>query len=248
MAVVRAQPRQVPGRARLRHAVDREPRQRPHRPLSPRASARPLSPAPSCRRSPASTCARRRRKRAAGCRRCWSTAIAETLARGQQSLLFLNRRGYAPLTLCRSLRPSLRMPAVHGLAGRASLPPPAQLPPLRLLAAAPRDVPEVRRGGLARRLRPGRRARRRGSGRALSRSARCALLSSDLIPGLDRNARDHPLDRGRRGRHHHRHADRGQGPPLPRISTPSASSTAISASAWAPIRAPASAPSSCCIR
>ncbi|MBX2806419.1 MAG: primosomal protein N' [Hyphomicrobiales bacterium] len=29
-------------------------------------------------------------------------AITETLARGQQSLLFLNRRGYAPLTLCRS--------------------------------------------------------------------------------------------------------------------------------------------------
>src|SRR5690606_1797765 len=29
-------------------------------------------------------------------------AISETLAKGQQSLLFLNRRGYAPLTLCRS--------------------------------------------------------------------------------------------------------------------------------------------------
>lgn len=29
------------------------------------------------------------------------TAIEETLARGEQALLFLNRRGYAPLTLCR---------------------------------------------------------------------------------------------------------------------------------------------------
>lgn len=29
-------------------------------------------------------------------------ALTETLARGQQSLLFLNRRGYAPLTLCRT--------------------------------------------------------------------------------------------------------------------------------------------------
>ena len=29
-------------------------------------------------------------------------AIEETLARGEQSLLFLNRRGYAPLTLCRT--------------------------------------------------------------------------------------------------------------------------------------------------
>ncbi|VVT04807.1 Primosomal protein N' [Sphingomonas sp. EC-HK361] len=30
------------------------------------------------------------------------TAMEETLARGEQSLLFLNRRGYAPLTLCRT--------------------------------------------------------------------------------------------------------------------------------------------------
>lgn len=30
------------------------------------------------------------------------SALAETLAEGRQSLLFLNRRGYAPLTLCRS--------------------------------------------------------------------------------------------------------------------------------------------------
>jgi primosomal protein N' (replication factor Y) len=30
------------------------------------------------------------------------TAIDETLARGEQALLFLNRRGYAPLTLCRA--------------------------------------------------------------------------------------------------------------------------------------------------
>ncbi|MEO0799035.1 MAG: primosomal protein N' [Pseudomonadota bacterium] len=37
-------------------------------------------------------------------------AMTETLASGQQSLLFLNRRGYAPLTLCRSCGHRLECP------------------------------------------------------------------------------------------------------------------------------------------
>ena len=38
------------------------------------------------------------------------TAITETLARGEQSLLFLNRRGYAPLVLCRACGEKLTAP------------------------------------------------------------------------------------------------------------------------------------------
>jgi primosomal protein N' (replication factor Y) len=39
-----------------------------------------------------------------------TTAIAETLARGEQSLLFLNRRGYAPLVLCRACGERMKAP------------------------------------------------------------------------------------------------------------------------------------------
>jgi primosomal protein N' (replication factor Y) len=38
------------------------------------------------------------------------SAMAETLARGEQSLLFLNRRGYAPLVLCRACGERLKAP------------------------------------------------------------------------------------------------------------------------------------------
>ena len=51
-------------------------------------------------------------------------AMRETLARGEQSLLFLNRRGYAPLTLCRTCGHRLNCPTCtswlveHRRAGR----------------------------------------------------------------------------------------------------------------------------------
>ncbi len=52
------------------------------------------------------------------------TALEETLAAGQQSLLFLNRRGYAPLTLCRACGERIGCPdcsawlVEHRLVGR----------------------------------------------------------------------------------------------------------------------------------
>jgi len=52
------------------------------------------------------------------------TAVCETVAEGSQALLFLNRRGYAPLTLCRTCGHRLRCPnctawlVEHRLAGR----------------------------------------------------------------------------------------------------------------------------------
>ncbi|MEJ2016538.1 MAG: primosomal protein N', partial [Limibacillus sp.] len=51
-------------------------------------------------------------------------AVTETLARGEQALLFLNRRGYAPLTLCKACNHRLECPSCtallveHRLSGR----------------------------------------------------------------------------------------------------------------------------------
>ena len=71
---------------------------------------RPLPPAARCRRGMAARCCPRSRRST-----CATTpperghflappliaAVRDTLARGEQAMLFLNRRGYAPLTLCR---------------------------------------------------------------------------------------------------------------------------------------------------
>ena len=48
-----------------------------------------------------SICAGIRRSAAASCRRYLLKQIGKAVGRGEQALLFLNRRGYAPLTLCR---------------------------------------------------------------------------------------------------------------------------------------------------
>lgn len=111
------------------------------------------------------------------------SAMAETLEKGQQSLLFLNRRGYAPLTLCRTCGHKFECPQCsawlveHRFKKRLnchhcgfSLPLPEKCPkcatPDSMVACGPgveRVAEEV-----AERF----------------PQARVALLSSDLIPGL----------------------------------------------------------------
>ena len=110
-------------------------------------------------------------------------AIAETLSKKQQSLLFLNRRGYAPLTLCRKCGHRFECPQCtawlveHRFKGRLnchhcgfSMPPPAKCPscgePEALVACGP-GVERVAEEVSER-----------------FPEARVALLSSDLIPGL----------------------------------------------------------------
>jgi primosomal protein N' (replication factor Y) len=111
-------------------------------------------------------------------------AVAHTLAQRQQSLLFLNRRGYAPLTLCRSCGHRVECPQCtawlveHRFRHRLnchhcgfSLPIPEKCPkcgePGSLVACGPgveRVAEEVQER---------------------FPEARLALLSSDLIPGLE---------------------------------------------------------------
>ena len=69
------------------------------------------------------------------------------------------------------LRLRVRMPELLGVAGRAPIPPPARMPPLRHLHSHPRDLPELRGRAFARAVRARRRAHRRGGGGALSRRA-----------------------------------------------------------------------------
>ena len=64
-------------------------------------AARPLRRRAAARHGRARPARRTRRRAAAGWRRLWSRALEANLEAGEQSLLFLNRRGYAPLTLCR---------------------------------------------------------------------------------------------------------------------------------------------------
>ena len=110
-------------------------------------------------------------------------AVAETLADGQQALLFLNRRGYAPLTLCRSCGHRMECPQCtawlveHRFRGRLhchhcgfSIPMPEKCPKCADMGSLVACGPGVERV----------------AEEVTERfpEAKLALLSSDLIPGI----------------------------------------------------------------
>jgi primosomal protein N' (replication factor Y) len=126
-------------------------------------------------------------------------AMTETLERGEQALLFLNRRGYA-----------FPVPQLHELDGRASPHPSPRLPSLRPHHTRAQGMPGMPCRRQPRRLRPRRRAHRRRGRRAVPAGAhRHRHLRHALVARQGRRIR--ARCRGRRGRYHRRHPACHQG-------------------------------------
>ncbi len=100
-------------------------------------------------------------------------AVRDTIARGEQAMLFLNRRGYAPLTLCRHCGHRMQCPnctawlvehrarrqlACHHCGHTEPIPP---------------ACPVCARGGQPGADRPGRGAHHRGGGGAVPATPAC---------------------------------------------------------------------------
>ena len=149
-------------------------------------------------------------------------AVGEALARGEQALLFLNRRGYAPLTLCRRCGfridcPNCSSTLVEHRFKRAML-----CHHCGHQQPMPKDVSGLRRSRNAGALRAGGRAARRGSERTMAArrvSSSCRVISSGVYrsrkccarsppaPMISSSVRSSwprgiisPADAGRRGR------------------------------------------------
>ena len=102
--------------------------------------------------------------------------IGRTLERGEQTLLFLNRRGYAPAGAVPGVRRAAASAGHRLLAGRASLQRPAGLPPHRLLHAQAGALPLLRGAAQPDVDRPRRGAGGGGGEGAVSQRASRALL------------------------------------------------------------------------
>ena len=139
--------------------------------------------------------------------------VEEARGRGEQAMLFLNRRGYAPLTLCRNCGHRFECPncstwlVEHRF--RASL----VCHHCGHVESRPATLPAMPRGRHADRLRTGRRASGRGGGSPLSRHSH--IGSVVRYARRDRDfARSARCSGARRLRPHHRHAAGRQGAQL----------------------------------
>jgi primosomal protein N' (replication factor Y) len=111
-----------------------------------------------------------------------AAALTETLADGEQALLFLNRRGYAPLTLCRACGHRFQCPSCtawlveHRFAGRL------QCHHCGYSTALPKFCPECLAAGTLVPCGPGVERLKEEVAERFPQ-ARVALMVSDLLPG-----------------------------------------------------------------
>ena len=123
-------------------------------------------------------------------------AMTETLAKGQQSLLFLNRRGYAPLTLCKACGHRLECPQCSAWLVEHRFKKRLNCHHCGFSLPIPETCMKCGAGGSLVACGPG---VERVAEEVAERfpTARLALLSSDLIPGLtEMREMIHRIERG----------------------------------------------------
>ena len=143
----------------------------------------PLLRRSSCRRSRRSICARTSRTRGSWLAPQLVDAVTETLANKQQSLLFLNRRGYAPLTLCRKCGQRIQCPQCTAWLVEHRFRKRLNCHHCGFSLSIPEKCPKCGEPGALVACGPG---VERVAEEVAERfpEARLALLSSDLVPGL----------------------------------------------------------------
>ena len=178
---------------------------------------------------PAATgCCGCRARRAAGatcrwctCRHCASTsrddglaaagaeAIAERLARGEQSLVFLNRRGYAPVLAVPDLRLGERLPALLDPHGACIWPTGSCA---AIIAARRAPIPRPARTAAMLDLHPFGRGTQRLEATLAARFPQARILRIDRDSARNTGSFERMFGRYRGGRRRHpgRHADPGQ--------------------------------------
>ncbi len=140
-------------------------------------------------------------------------AISERLRRGEQSLIFLNRRGYAPVLACPACGWISQLPALRREPRAASRRSPPALPPLRAGSRRFRTPVPTAATSTCSPSDAARSASKRSWSSCSLRRASCASTAIRPIHAEEMAcpAGHHPC---RRGRHPRRHADARQGPRL----------------------------------